>query len=47
MERGVRILKEEEEDARLMDRCEEKRKEWARRWQCDANMQNQEISLGK
>ena len=27
---GVQILKEEEEDARLMKRCEEKRKEWAR-----------------
>ena len=27
---GVQILKEEEEDARLLDRCEEKRKEWAK-----------------
>ena len=25
---GVQILKEEEEDARLLDRCEAKRKEW-------------------
>ena len=30
---GEQILKEEEEDVRLMDRCEEKKK-WARHWQC-------------
>ena len=24
----------EEEDARLLDRCEAKRKEWAKHWQC-------------
>ena len=28
------ILKKEEEDARLLDRCEAKRKEWAKHWQC-------------
>ena len=38
--RGVQILKKEEEDARLMHRCEAKRKEWAKRWQCDENVQN-------
>ena len=32
---GVQILKKEEEDARLLDRCEAKRKEWAKHWQCD------------
>ena len=37
---GVQILKEEEQDARPMDRCEERRKEWARHWHCDANAQN-------
>ena len=37
---GVQILKEE--DVTPMDRCEEKRKEWARHWQCDADVQNQE-----
>ena len=26
---GVQILKKEEEDTRLLDRCEAKRKEWA------------------
>ena len=33
---------EEEEDARLLDRCEAKRKEWAEHWQCDESMQNVE-----
>ena len=32
---GVQILKNEEEDARLLDRCEAKRKQWAKHWQCD------------
>ena len=32
---GVQILKMEEEDARLLNRCEAKRKEWANHWQCD------------
>ena len=38
--RGVQILTEEEEDVRLLDRCEAKRKECANRWQCDASVQN-------
>ena len=39
--RRVQILrKEEEEDARLLDRCEAKRKEWAKFWQCDEEIQN-------
>ena len=37
---GVQILKEEEKDARLLDRCEGKRKEWAKHWQCDEEMRN-------
>ena len=32
---GVQILKKEEEDVRLLDRCEAKREEWAKHWQCD------------
>ena len=36
---GVQIFKEEKEDARLMNRREEKRKEWARHWQCDEDVQ--------
>ena len=44
---GAQILKKEEEDARLLDRCEAKRKEWAKRWQCDENIQHLEKSLGK
>ena len=32
---GMQILKEEEEDAQPLARCEEKRKEWAKHWQCD------------
>ena len=37
---GVQILEEEEEDARLLDRCEAKMKEWAKHWQCDEEKQN-------
>ena len=36
---GVQILKKEE-DARLLDRCEAKRKEWAKHWHCDEEIQN-------
>ena len=43
---GVQILKEEE-DARPMDRCEAKRKEWARHWQCGENVQDIENELWK
>ena len=28
-----------------MDRCEAKRKEWTRHWQCDENVQNMEDKL--
>ena len=37
---GTQIWKKEEEDARLMDRCEAKRKEWAEHWQCGESVQN-------
>ena len=30
-------METEEEDARLMDRCEVKRTEWAKHWQCEEN----------
>ena len=40
--RGAQILVSEEEDARLLDRCEAKRKEWAQHWQCDEEVQNVE-----
>ena len=36
---GVQI---QEEDARLLERCEAKRKEWANHWQCDESVQNVE-----
>ena len=36
---GAQILKKEEEDARLLDRCEAKRKEWAKHWQCNERVQ--------
>ena len=39
---GAQILKREEEDARLLDRCEAKRKEWAKHRQCDECVQNVE-----
>ena len=35
-------MKKEEEDARLLDRCEAKRKGWAKHWQCDESVQNME-----
>ena len=37
---GTQILKKEEEDTRMLDRCEAKRKEWAKHWQCDEDVQN-------
>ena len=38
--RGGQIQKSEEEDTRLLYRCEAKRKEWAKHSQCDENVQN-------
>ena len=37
---GGQILNEEEEDAKPIARCEEKRNEWAKHWQCDTEVQN-------
>ena len=39
--RRGQILKEEEEDAKPLARCEEKRKEWAKHWQCGKAVQDQ------
>ena len=39
---GAQILKKEEEDARLLDRCEAKRKEQRRHWQCDESVHSVE-----
>ena len=39
---GAQIFVNEDEDARLLDRCEAKRKEWAKHWQCDEEVQNVE-----
>ena len=36
----VQILKEEEEDAKPSATCEETRKEWAKHWQCDVEVQH-------
>ena len=36
---GTQILKKEEVDARLLDRFEAKREEWAKHWQCDESVQ--------
>ena len=44
---GAQILKKEEEDARLLDCCEAKRKDWAKHWQCDESVQNMEDKLLK
>ena len=37
---GVQILENEEEDARLLDRCEAKRTELSKHWQCDVEVQS-------
>ena len=37
---GAQILKKAEEDARLLDRCEAKRKELAKYWQYDEDVEN-------
>ena len=42
---GAQVLEKEEEDARLLDRCEAKRREWAKHWQCDEDVQNAEEAL--
>ena len=40
MHGGAQILINEEEDARLLDRCEAKRKEWGKHWQYNQEAQN-------
>ena len=39
---GTQVSEKDEEDARLVDRCEAKRKEWAKHWQCGESVQNME-----
>ena len=39
--RGEQILNREEEDAKPLARCEKKRKEWAKHWQCGKEVQDQ------
>ena len=36
---GLQILEKEEEDAKLLERCEAKRK-WSKHWQCNEEIQN-------
>ena len=36
---GVKILEKEEEDAKLLARCQAKRKEWSDHWQCNEEIQ--------
>ena len=42
---GAQILKEQEEDARLLDRFEAKRKEQAKHWQCNEEVTTPRASL--
>ena len=37
---GVQILEREEGDARLLNCCEAKRKEWSKHWQCNEEIQS-------
>ena len=36
------MLEEVDRDAKLLKRCEEKRKEWAKHWQCNTEVQDLE-----
>ena len=45
--RRAQIVKIEEADARLLDRCEAKRKEWAKHWQCESVQNMEEKALEK
>ena len=38
----MQVVKEVETDAESMKRCEEKRKDWAGHWQCDAEVSDME-----
>ena len=44
---GAQVLKNEEEGARLVDRCEAKAKEWEKHWQCDESVQKMVDKLWK
>ena len=44
---GAHILKKEEEDVRLLDRCEAKRKNGQSIWKCNESVQNLEDKLWK
>ena len=44
---GLQILKKEEEDAMPLARCQEKRKEWAKHWQCGTEVRCQENWPGR
>ena len=37
---GVQILEKDQDDARLLDRCEVERKEVSKHWQCDEEVQS-------
>ena len=43
---GAQILEKAEEDARLLDRCEAKRKKWSLHWQCDEDVQKSKTNPG-
>ena len=45
MERRSTDPEEGREDARLSGRCEAKREEWTKHWQCDESVQNLEDTL--
>ena len=44
---GVQILEKEDEDARLLDRCEAKRKEWSHHWQCNEEIHGMQDKPGR
>ena len=45
--RELAQISKEEEDVRLLDRCEATRKEWAKHWECDESVDKPEEIGGK
>ena len=41
----MQILEEEQENAKLVARCEEKKKDRAKHWHCDTKVQDKELKI--
>ena len=47
LEERAQILEKEEDNARLLDRCDAKREEWSIHWQCNEEVQIMKDKLWK